>query len=155
MRHPIAVVIALALAGPALGETPEEKQKAIRAALETKTVDLEYSESGLAEVLEQLEKETGMDFVPTPAVAKGMHEGKYVVDLNLKAVMLGTGLRLMLGNLGLAYRVREGRIWVETEEEAREVVTRTWDVRGLMVAIRDFPGPSLELTNDSEFWGVI
>jgi len=107
------------------------KEQAILKALNT-VIDVEYTEHTLQQVIDHLEKLTGM----TISIDKAsMDEAgvKYDTPINLKhKATLRSVLRKLCGDLNLAYVVRNERIEIHTRERARSMTTvRTYYVGDL------------------------
>jgi type II secretory pathway component HofQ len=82
---------------------------------------------------------TGLNFV--------VEEGsETLVRLTLKDVSAKSALRLILQPAGLGAAIEHGVVVIRSRQSLAGAVTlRIYDVRNMMVKLKDFPGPRVEL----------
>jgi type II secretory pathway component GspD/PulD (secretin) len=143
----IAFLICAAPAFPARGE--EDQKAKVMGILETTEISLDFKGAPLDEVLDFLHEVTKVNFVLSKGVLEKVKGGELKVDIKLENMQVRKAIRVMLGLHDLVAVYRSGAIVVETKDErASEVEMKMFDVRDLMMRIRDFPGPSLDLAQD-------
>jgi hypothetical protein len=116
------------------GKTKEQR---IQDALEA-DVDLEYPETPLKEVIEDLKERFN---IPIVLAGKKLEEAainlETPVTVNLKGISLRAGLRNMLGDLGLTYLIKDEVMQITTPEDAgAQLITKVYRVGDLVVPIQ-------------------
>ncbi len=112
--------------------------------LETMRVSVDFQDVKLSEAVDYLRDVTGLNFVVDPKAAEAGREAK--VRLKAKDLTVKSALKLMLGGRGLAATWREGAVVILPEGELQDPTSlRMYDVRAMLMAIQDFPGPKMEL----------
>jgi len=110
------------------------KEKAIMESL-NKTIDVEFSDAPLTDVLDYLRKKTGIEIA---ADKKGMDDAgvTYETRINLKMkASTRNVIRKLLADLGLAYYVKDEVLQITSLERAKATVTtRTYYVGDLAQA---------------------
>ncbi|MGI8982102.1 MAG: permease prefix domain 1-containing protein [Pirellulaceae bacterium] len=123
-------------------ETPEERiEKAL-----SMPMDLDFNEKPLKEILVTIQE---MAKVPVIVAWKKLEEAainlETPVSFNVKGISLRSGLRLMLGQLGLTYVVEDEVVQITTPEDAgsRQEI-RVYDCRDLLNLPETRGGPPRE-----------
>lgn len=148
IRRLAAVALLGALALPARAEDPDAVKAEVLNKLENTKISLDFKDTALNEVVDFLHEVTGINFVLSKAVQEKSKGGELKVDIKLEELPLRTALRLMLDLQDLTLVYRKGVLMVETKEErGAEVEMKMYDVKDLLMKIRDFAGPSLELSS--------
>jgi general secretion pathway protein D len=131
------------------------KERSILQALNS-TISVNFKESKLEDVIEYLQTYIGQ---PILLDREGMKEVEISYDtaitLNVKGVTVRTVLRKILGELGMAYVIKEETIQATSAQRARETmaVRRYYigDLLAGMGALGTLTGPQAAVQN---FWGV-
>ena len=115
----------------------KNKEQRILDALEA-DVDLDYPETPLKEVIEDLKERFG---IPIVLATKKLEEAainlETPVTVNFKQISLRAGLRNMLGDLGLTYLIKDEVMQITTPEDAgAQLITKVYRVGDLVVPIR-------------------
>jgi len=135
-----------ALALPVRADEVDEKKREIMNKLETTKISLDFKDTNLSEVIDFLHEVTGINFVLSKSVQEKARSGELKVDIKLEDLPLRTALKLLLNLQDLTLVYKKGVLMVETKEErGSEMDMQLYDVKDLLMKIRDFPGPSLEL----------
>lgn len=114
-----------------------------------RTISVEFDAVPLEDALQTVRAQLGTNLTIDPAVRDA--HGAVPVSMRLKDVSVRTVLRIMLDERGLTLTRREGVLAVVTKESiADRVVTRVYDVRDLIHAAPQFPGPRMELTSPDD-----
>ncbi len=111
----------------------------------SKKIDVQFIETPLRRVVEQLQQRTGVTFSlerePLGSAADA------AVSLEAKQVTVAEALDMVTQQVGVAWEV-SGRVAVISSHHAlakRNLVTRTYDIRPLLVAVPNFRGPTFDL----------
>lgn len=152
MIRKLAVAVLLgAFALPARAEDVDNSKKEILGKLESTKISLDFNDAALEEVIDFLHEVTGINFVMSKTVQEKSRGGELKVDIRLDELPLRTALKLMLDMHDLTLIYRKGVLVVVTKEEhGAELDMRMYDVKDLLMKIRDFPGPGLELSSGEE-----
>ncbi len=138
----------MALALPVRADDPDDVKQAILNKLETTKISLDFKDTNLSEVIDFLHEVTGINFVLSKEVLEKSRGGELKVDIKLEDLPLRTALKLLLNLNDLTLVYKKGVLMVETKEErGLEHEMKMYDVKDLLMKIRDFPGPSLELSS--------
>ncbi len=129
----------------AVSDEAAQKQEILRK-LETTKVTLDFTGTSLQDVMDFLREMTGLNFVIDPRVTDNLTAEQLAVTIRLTDVSLKSALRIILKMRELTLIYRHGVLVVIHESDlADTVVMRVYDVRDLLVKIKDFPGPNIEL----------
>lgn len=114
----------------------KSKEQRILDALEA-DVDLDYPETPLKEVIEDLKERFN---IPIVLATKKLEEAainlETPVTVNFKQISLRAGLRNMLGELGLTYLIKDEVMQITTPEDAgSQLITKVYRVGDLVVPI--------------------
>src|SRR5678815_1224251 len=101
-------------------------------------VDLDYPETPLKEVIEDLKERFQ---IPIVMATKKLEEAainlETPVTVNFKQISLRAGLRNMLGDLGLTYLIKDEVMQITTPEDAgSQLITKVYRVGDLVVPIQ-------------------
>jgi hypothetical protein len=116
----------------------KSKEQRILDALEG-DVDLEYAETPLKEVVDDLKERF---HIPIVLANKKLEEAainlETPVTANFKQISLRAGLRNMLGDLGLTYLIKDEIMQITTPEDAgAQMITKVYRVGDLVVPIQN------------------
>lgn len=141
----IAIVPCLAQAGPA-----DRAKQAVISKMNTKRVSMEFSDAPLTDVVEFLRSVTQINMMVDPAVVREKPDMR--VTLNVKDVKVRNVLNLIGQFFALTADIREGGVVVLTEKERIKsaYVTKVYDIRDLMFAVKDFRGPKIGLNKSGQ-----
>jgi hypothetical protein len=106
-----------------------------------KTVSSNFVDVPISRILGHLQGATGVSFVLDPAVKDG------TLEIRMENLSARDALDLLADMTGLDYEVRKGVVWVSTPARIaeRHVVMHRYDVRELILAPKDFVGPTLSI----------
>ncbi len=136
----LTVILSAFFALPLAAQTDGMKEAVVRK-LEHQRVTLHFDRVPLEDVVDYFREATGLNFVLDRSL-----EHSPDISIHLVKIRLKSALRLMLGNHGLTAVYREGALFIlPLEKVTRQVNTKVYDVRALLLKIRDFPGPKMEL----------
>jgi hypothetical protein len=111
------------------------KEKEIMASL-NKTIEVEFSNNSLSEVIDYLKKKTG---IPIILDKRGLDEASVNYDTGITLKMKATTrtvIKRMLADLGLAYIIKEEAMQVTSRERAsQETTTRTYYIGDLALVV--------------------
>src|SRR5262249_18507794 len=119
-----------------------KKEEAIMEALRT-PIPVDFKKARFEDVMDHLEKQSGVHFL----FDKGTLEQAGVsydstISMSARGVSLRTVLKKVLGELNLAYVLKDETIQVVTREEAkRMLVARTYSIADLVTAVDMRWGP--------------
>jgi hypothetical protein len=137
LRRPsLAFTLTLLVTGVALAGEPPRESDAISRALDT-VVSVDFEETPVQEVLEYLHAVSGLPLLLDPEVDEPE------VNLTLNNVSVSTVLGILTHVLDLAWMRERGVVFISYREkiQARRAVVQCHDVRDLIIAVEDFPGP--------------
>ena len=91
---------------------------------------------------------SGLNMVVDATVYEELSEDDLMVTIRVKDLLLKSVLKLMLEMKNLTAIYKEGVLLIVTKGSAvhTKTTTQIYDVRDMLFAIRDFPGPKVELT---------
>lgn len=126
----------------AKGMQPTAKERAILKALNS-PVTLDFKGARFEDVIEELQRITGQTIlVDRQALDEVNVTYETPVKLQVKAVSMRTALRKLLGDLGLAYVVRDQTIQVMSQQRAASLMTvRYYPVGDLVASMNPFLPP--------------
>jgi hypothetical protein len=126
-------------------------KKTVMARLDNMTVSIDFRSDTLEDVITFLRDYSDLNFVIDPSVYKDRDPNQLRITIRLRNIKLRNALSLMLSMHNLAAVYDKGVIMILPKEQLeRKVVLRIYDVRDLMMRIRDFPGPNIELRAPDE-----
>lgn len=155
-----AIVLALAAArpAPAQGDLPlvdpaddaprpvEAAPPEMQATLDNLRVTLEFHDTPLDDVVEFVRQIASLNILVDPSVRERHGPDPIKVTLAVKSLPLRSALNLVLEPRGLTLAYRDGVLLVLTRDQANKTTaTELYDVRDLLMPIRDFPGPEISL----------
>jgi type II secretory pathway component GspD/PulD (secretin) len=149
-RTTLAVAAALVLVGPAFAQDKRGDDKVARQEIESKLknlkVTLDFKSVTLQTLADYIREITDINiFVSNKVEGKGDDISIKVQDITLKSV-----LNLVLKPRQLTYVVKDGVLYLTTQEEAnQDVIMEIYDVRDLLYVIPDFPGVDISLATDT------
>jgi type II secretory pathway component GspD/PulD (secretin) len=152
MKIVSALAALLLAAAPAFAQGADEsdtRKNEVLRKLDSMRVSMDFTDRPLEEVLGFLRDFSGLNIV-TDAEVAAMGEDQLKVTLRVKDLLLKSVLKLMLSSKNLTATYKEGVILVVPKGKVdKAVVLQIYDVRDLLVAIQDFPGPRVELVSPS------
>ncbi|HPY74187.1 MAG: hypothetical protein KBC30_06365 [Planctomycetes bacterium] len=136
-----------------VGEEEAEESienRIIRERLESETMDMDFTEAPLPEVVDYLRNTTGINIIIDPEVFKEYpEEDSLKVDLTLNKAKISSILNLILSLKDLAYRITNGVLVISTKKRiVDKPVLRLYNVRDLTGKLKDFPGLNMSLSTD-------
>ncbi|MEK7465871.1 MAG: hypothetical protein AAB074_00530 [Planctomycetota bacterium] len=129
--------------GPKLEAKSEEDRKTI-AMLETLKVSLNFTDAPLTEVVDFFREVTSVNIL----ISKGVKDGgeDHPVTLKVDELKATDCLALITKMVDLSYRIEEGVVMIVTMEETKkETYLELYDVRDLLLHLRDFKAPEISL----------
>lgn len=139
----VALLAALAPAGPAAPDA-----RGLANTLRTRLVTVRLDDATLDEFVDFLRKASGVNIVVNrKAIAKDGGDADAIrVAIDVKDVTVLDALRIVLEPLDLGMRVRGNVLLITSKRDARgESVLVLYDVADLLMPIRDFPAPDLNI----------
>jgi type II secretory pathway component GspD/PulD (secretin)/tetratricopeptide (TPR) repeat protein len=124
-----------------VGETKSEKEREIYRRLDGPITSLDFKDTPLRQVLDDLQGWTGINIVPDePALNENGISLDRPVTMKLEGVALKSALNLLLHQVHLTYVVKDEVINVTTEEHARgKLTTRIHPVLDLVMPVENAP----------------
>ncbi|MCF6228817.1 MAG: hypothetical protein L3J82_09195 [Planctomycetes bacterium] len=158
MKKFVAVAIALSLLGtPILADKDDAKYRKLETALNTTVLDsFSFENADIVDVVKHIAKKTRINIVFDKEALEGVDEDDRAVTIELSDIKAMNALKIVLEGVDLKQSFRFGVIYITTEEDAVAVTSlKTYDVRDITVAIRDFPAPKLRLRGPDGDSGIV
>lgn len=147
MRLAIAMAAALMAAGTAGAQEASDARKAILDKFTNQKVTLDFTATPLSDVLNYLRDASGLNFHLDASVTSELAPEKLAVTLKVRDLPMKSAMKIICGERNLTINLRDGILVILPKGKDAGRVTRIYDVRDLMLAIRDFPGPEMELND--------
>jgi hypothetical protein len=139
MIRAIALVSIALVAG-----VQDEADKALRAKLRSLRLDVDISGWSVTQLADYLREVTGFNIVVDPSATADPAS----MTLKAKGVSVQSILNILLKPQKLGFVVEEGVLRIAREEKLRgNVRLEIFDLRDLLMPIRDFPGVEITLTD--------
>lgn len=142
---------------PAQDKEPSPRQASqatpgeLLAKLDHLKVTLEFRDTPLADVVDFIRDVAAVNILIDASVRDRYGADPVKVTLSVKDLPLRSALNLVLEPRGLTLRYRDGVLMVMTGVEAnKDLNMEVYDVRDLLMPIRDFPGPEISLASFAE-----
>jgi len=152
MKHLMLVAVAVALAGSGAARAQEPQVDAgrkVRDRLASMRLNLDFNNAKFGEIVAYFQEYSGLNFHVDSETLARQDESR--VTLRLKDVPLKTALRLVLRPRDLGCVLRNGVLVITPKSQlGAETVTRVYEARDLMLGIKDFAGPRMELRAPGE-----
>lgn len=131
-------------------EEESSEDKAVRERLESETMDMDFADAPLAEVVDYLRNTTGLNIIIHPDVSKEFpDEDSLKVNLTLNNAKISSILNLILSLKDLAYSISNGVLIISTQKRMVEKpIVRLYNIRDLTGKLNDFPGIDMTLSTD-------
>jgi len=139
-----AVAARPAVSGAARAEQP----RSIANLLATRRLTVDFEDLTLEKVVAYLRTATGMNIVLDKArlEKEGLDPEGLTVTIQLRDVTVREFFGLALEPLGLAFKIQGNVLLLTTRKAARgKPVLRLYDVSELVMVVRDFPGPDINI----------
>jgi type II secretory pathway component GspD/PulD (secretin)/tetratricopeptide (TPR) repeat protein len=123
----------------------------IESILRTRVIPLVYDEVPLRDVIAEIRRNANVPLRLDRDVERDA--GDEPITINLEDLPVGSGLNIILDDLGLRTQYRFGVLFVvdrDADADAGSVVTRVHDIRDLTFNIQEFQGPELRLRDDTD-----
>ena len=151
MRFITAVLVAGVLAGSGAARAQEaqaDSARKIRDQLASMRITLDFNNARLDEVVAYFQEYSGLNFHVDPETLAKQDESR--ITIRLKDVAIKTALKLILRPRDLGCVLKNGVLVIAPKSQLQtETVTRVYEARDLMLGIREFAGPRMELTSPS------
>jgi len=135
---------------PASLEEPAPVQ-AIKTALDSTRIDVEFDESPLKDVVDHFRQVVGINIVVDP----GVDSESITVTQSINQLPASSALRLVLGAHELGYAFRDNILVVTSADEARpDTEFEAYNVSDLLMKVRDFHAPELRLRGTEDEAGA-
>jgi len=122
----------------------DEADKSLRAKLRTLRIDIDISGWNVSQLADYVREVTGVNIFVDPSAASD----PVSLTLRAKGVSVQSVLNLLLKPNKLGWVVEEGVLRIAREEKLRgNVRLEIFDLRDLLMPIRDFPGVEITLTD--------
>jgi hypothetical protein len=116
--------------------------------LRTRRVSVKMEKATLAQFVDYLRAASGINIVVNKARIEkdgGDVEG-IEIDLDLENVTLANAIKVALGGLDLGFKIKGNVLLITSKKDARgKPVLRIYSVAHLLVPIRDFPAPDMNI----------
>lgn len=131
-------------------EEESSENKAVRERLESETMDMDFADAPLAEVVDYLRNTTGLNIIIHPDVYKDFpDEDSLKVNLTLNNAKISSILNLILSLKDLAYNISNGVLIISTQKRMVEKpIVRLYNIRDLTGKLNDFPGVDMTLSTE-------
>jgi type II secretory pathway component GspD/PulD (secretin) len=137
---------------PRLEAKGEEDRKTI-AMLETLKVSLNFTDAPLTEVVDFFREVTSVNILISKSVKEGGED--HPVTLKVDELKATDCLALVTKMVDLSYTIEEGVVMIVTQEETKKnTYLELYDVRDLLMHLRDFKAPEISLSTAGEGEGV-
>lgn len=133
----------------------DEKTKITRQTMQNRVIRMDFEGQELSFVIDYLRESTDLPIhVKWKALQAAEIEPKTQVTLKLKNVTAEKALKVLLDDLSgtdaskkLTYTIDEGVITISTGADLKgRVVTRTYDIRDMLVTVPSFVGPRIDVS---------
>jgi len=144
MKRIVILLAAFALAAPAAARQ-DEASKTLKAQLRTLRLDVDFKNWTVRELVDYIREVAGINVILNPKAA----EIPGTVTMKARGVTVHSILRLLLKPLKIGFAVQDGVLMIAPESELKsEILLEIFDVRDLLMPIRDFPGADITLADD-------
>ncbi|MHC4605948.1 MAG: hypothetical protein ACYTAF_03335 [Planctomycetota bacterium] len=145
MRNATLMLVALALTAASAAGSGDPQYRQIRNKLNSMRISVDFRDADLRDAVDFLRDATHMNIVLDPRVPEMLGDD-IEVTIRVKELLLKSVLKLILHPRGLSAVYREGALVIVPEEVSyAKVRLELYDVRDLMIRIRDFVGPIVDL----------
>jgi hypothetical protein len=130
------------------GEEPARAAQSIANLLRSRRLTCKLEKVTLDEFVDYVRAATGINiFVHKGRLAKdGVAADAIEIDLDVKDVACGDVLKLAFAGVDLGFRIQGNVLVITSKKDARgKPVLRVYSVAHLLVPIRDFPGPDMNI----------
>lgn len=140
-------VAALLLTGAVALSAPSDPARALALRLEHVRIDCKFERLPLDDFVRYCRTAAGINIVvKKPTIAKEMDPEGVLITLDVKDVTLLDVLTLALPPYGLAFKIDRNVLLITTKRDARgKPVLVLYDVAEILMPIRDFPAPDINL----------
>ena len=129
-------------AAAALEDT--ELIRALKNKLRTETVDWEFADQTVTEVIQEVRDTLGVNILMSKTAIE--EKGEEAIDFKVRGLNFGDALSTMLSGVDLTYNFKYDMIYVVgTMEASGDVIPRVYEVRDLTIQLPDFKPPNLAL----------
>lgn len=136
---------ALAIAIPAAAAPQEDASKELRAKLRSIRVDVDFSSFSVSRLADYLRDVAGINIVVDPQA-----DEIKTLSMKAKGVTIHSILNLLLKPHRIGFTVEDGVLKIVPDAKLKsEVRLEIFDVRDLLLPIRDFPGVDITLNEDA------
>lgn len=149
----IAVVALLLSAASAFAQDASDSadaadHDALARAIEVTTIDLDYDEAELADVIADIAARSGITIALDPKLIDDV--GEEEITLTLRGLTVRNALEVVLEFVELTFTFRYGMVFITTPETAYagDTIMRIYDVRDITAKIKNFPGARIRLRSD-------
>lgn len=136
-------LVPVSLGSASAQEQPPQAPASTQSMLE-KTISVELLDTPLGTALERIQRESGVNYVIDPSHAGSIEDNP--VTLRLQQTSISDALDLICLTADADWDLVNGVVFVSTPQvmRARRTVTKMYDIRGLLVAVQNQVGPSLD-----------
>ena len=144
------------LASAEAASKADSSKQAIQARLQNLKIDLDFTDSPLADVIDFIRDFAQINIVVDPRVYEAATDPDIKVSVKVHDLPLRLALKLLLESRRLAMTYRDGVLMIlPPAEAAKEVVMKIYDVRDLLAKIENFEPPKLDLSPPGKPLNVI
>ena len=156
MKHVAAGLVLALFSAPAWAQGSSQrldpKKQEILNKLQNMKVDLNFENAPFQDVISYVRDLSGLNIVISAEVGENLSDDQLTVTLKVKELRLKSALKIVLGSRDLTATYKDGVILIIPKDSERNVSVhlQLYDVRDLLVKIRDFPGPVVELASPAD-----
>ena len=146
MKRIAIFAAAVALALPVAAAPQDDASKTLRAQVRTLRLDVDFRNWSVRELVDYIREVAGITIVLNPKAA----EIPGTLTMKARGVSVHSILKLLLKPMKIGFAVQDGVLMIAPESDLKEeIVLEIFDVRDLLMPIRDFPGTDISLSADS------
>lgn len=154
MKHALVftMVIGLLIASgdAAWAERPDPRERAINEKLATTRVSMDFTEAPLRDVVSFIQAVSGINLIVDPQIFKNRTEEELRVTLTVKKITLKNALALLQRFFKLHIEYRDGVLVMTDKKSVGQMKVVVYDVRDMMMKIKDFKGPNIKLQSGAK-----
>lgn len=140
----LVLLVAVSFAGAASAGPGEDELGKLAEPL-NKKITSEFLSTPLARIVELLQRESGVTFIIDPGVANTIKNQQ--ISLTVTDMPVYDVLELIAMSTQVDWLVQKGVVFVSTKNAIikRRVVSRVYDIRGMLIQVPNYRGPALSL----------
>ncbi len=145
-RTAILTVMLAGLLSQSAFAQQDRRERAIREKLRTTRVSMDFTEAPLKDVVSFLQSVSGINLLIDPNIFKERTQDELRVSLTVKNITLENALALIGRFFKLHTDYRDGVLLLTNRKRAGRMKIIVYDIRDMMMKIRDFKGPDIKIS---------